>query len=380
MKILTLVGTRPELIRLAVIIQKLNQLPIKHVVVYTNQNYDPNLSDIFFRDLGITVDYLFPKTQGLGDFLGSGFREFEMVLNVEKPDKVLVLGDTNSGLLAILAAKKGIPVYHMEAGNRCYDGAVPEETNRRVIDACSYMNLPYTQNSKENLVNEGFHKNNVFKIGNPINEVLLHYAPRIEKSEILSKLGLLPHEWPGISDPAIPYALLTLHRTENVDCPYVVGQVIGAMNKIAEKMPIVFPLHPRTKDQFAKQGIKLSDKIIVTEPLGFFDFVQLERNATVVFTDSGTVPEETSLFEVPCIVLRNTTERQELMESGLFILAGTKEEDIMRAFTCITAPAIMQERFVNTLEDYVKNDVSDTVVKMLIGQNHSIIRKGHDEY
>ncbi|MFA5049180.1 MAG: UDP-N-acetylglucosamine 2-epimerase (non-hydrolyzing) [Patescibacteria group bacterium] len=362
MKVLTLMGTRPEIIRLSRIITKLDSV-CTQITIYTNQNFDPNLSTIFLKDLGIrTPDYMFPKTNGLGDFIGNAFLHFDKIIDEEKPDKVLVLGDTNSGLLAILAAKKGIPVYHMEAGNRCYDGEVPEETNRKVIDSCSLYNLPYTENSKQNLINERFHKNFVFKIGNPIWEVLCYYQKQIDDSDILMRLGIMPYTWDrGIANP---YALLSYHRTENVDNREKSKQVVEAINEIAEDLPVIYSFHPRTKDQFAKHGIKFSDKVILTDPIGFFDFVYLEKHAKVILTDSGTVPEETSLFGKPCIVLRNTTERQELMECGSLILAGTKKEDILRAYHSIGE--IKQSWSIDN--DYFKLNVSDTVIRLLMGQ------------
>lgn len=374
MKVLTITGTRPELIRLAIILRKLDEIStVDHVHVYTNQNHDPNLSDIFLRDLKIRKpDYVFEKTDGIGQFLSNGFAKFDEILIKEKPDKVLVLGDTNSGLLSILAAKRGIPVYHMEAGNRCFDGAVPEETNRKVIDACSLYNLPYTENSKMNLVNEGFHKNYVFKIGNPIVEVLDYYMPQIDDSDILPRLGLASWEEGGY----LKFVLLSYHRTENTDCKEVAVSVMKAINKIAEEVPVVFPLHPRTKDRFKIHGIEFHKNIMVTEPLGFFDFVTLEKFAEVVITDSGTVPEETSLFGVPCVVLRNTTERQELMENGCTILAGTRTEDILRAYHSVQ---VLKQDW-GPLEDYIKENVSDTVIRLLLGQKDYIVRKGHDEY
>jgi UDP-N-acetylglucosamine 2-epimerase (non-hydrolysing) len=374
MKILTITGTRPELIRLSVILGKLDSV-CEHIHIFTNQNHDPNLSDIFLRDLRIRKpNYTFAKTEGLGTFLGNGFMEFSTILDVEKPDKVLVLGDTNSVLFTILASKRGIPVYHMEAGNRCYDQAVPEETNRRVIDACSLFNLPYTENSKQNLINEGYSKNFVFKVGNPINEVLNYYKRDINESTVLQRLGLAPWSM----DAHASYALLSFHRTENVDTPSIARSVVNAMNQIAEegKIQIVFPFHPRTKDQFKKHGIAFTDRVKCIDPIGFFDFVKLEQWAKVVFTDSGTVPEETALFGRPCIVLRNTTERQELMESGSLILAGTKTEDIIRAYRSIGE----MKQLWPVLEDYSKENVSDTVIRILMGQSVSIIRKGHDEY
>jgi UDP-N-acetylglucosamine 2-epimerase (non-hydrolysing) len=361
MKVITLTGTRPELIRLSVILRKLDDV-CTHIHVYTSQNFDPNLSDIFLRDLKIrTPDYIFLKTHSIGEFLGRGFLEFERILDKEKPDKILILGDTNSVLFGILASKRGIPIYHMEAGNRCYDPQVPEETNRVIIDACSRYNLPYTDNSKENLIREQHSKNFVFKTGNPIGEVLEYYKGDILRSFIMQNLGLIGFDF---GDCPKPFALLTFHRTENVDNPERARNVVEAVNEIAEDMPVIYSFHPRTKDQFAKHGIRFSDKVILTEPMGFFDFVLLEQCAKVVLTDSGTVPEETSLFGVPTIVLRNTTERQELMENGTLILAGTYKEDILRAYRGIDK---LKQRW-NGLDDYDKTNVSDTVIRLLLGQ------------
>jgi len=374
MKVLTIIGTRPEIIRLSVIMRKLD-LVCEHIIVYTNQNFDPNLSTIFLRDLKVRKpNYYFQQTSGIGEFLSNGFKEMDLVLDIERPDKILVLGDTNSVLLAVLAAKRGIPIYHMEAGNRCYDGAVPEETNRRVIDACSLFNLPYTKNSKENLINEGFSKNFVYQTGNPIHEVLQHYKKEIGTSTILQRLGLAPDSM----DAFAKFALLSFHRTENVDTKSVAKNVVEAINEIAEigKMKVVFPFHPRTKDQFKKHGLAFSDKVMCIDPIGFFDFVRLEQFAHVVITDSGTVPEETTLFGRPCIVLRNTTERQELMEMGSLILAGTEREDIVRAFLTIDR----MEGGWPVADEYTKVSVSDTVIRILLGQKMTIKRKGHDEY
>lgn len=361
MKVLTITGTRPELIRLSVIMRKLDDV-CAHIHVHTMQNYDPNLYDIFMRDLKIRKpNYVLAPAETLGGFLGEGFQMFEQILNYEKPDKILILGDTNSVLFGILASKKGIPIYHMEAGNRCYDPAVPEETNRVIIDACSKYNLPYTENSKENLIREGHSKNFVFKTGNPIREVIEYYESNVDRSTILQNLGLLDWDFGAVPKE---YALLTFHRTENVDNPERAKNVVDCINIIAEELPVVFSFHPRTKDQFAKHGIAFSDKVKVIDPVGFFDFLQLERFAKVVFTDSGTVPEETSIFHVPTIVLRDTTERQELMENGTLILAGTNKRDILTAYNAIGKLS----RKWDGLDDYDKVNVSDTVIRLLLGQ------------
>jgi UDP-N-acetylglucosamine 2-epimerase (non-hydrolysing) len=362
MTILTITGTRPELIRLSIIIKKLDEV-CEHVHVHTSQNSDPCMRDVFIKELKLKEPkYMFPKKDTLGEFLSYGFQQFEKILDAERPDKVLILGDTNSVLFGVLAAKRGIPIYHMEAGNRCGDTSVPEETNRTIIDACSRYNLPYTENSKENLIREGHSKNFVFKTGNPIHEVLKYYEENVNRSLILQNLGLLEWDFGSVQKP---YALLTFHRTENVDNPERARNVVEAINFIADEIPVVFSYHPRTRDQFRKHGLTFSPKVITHDPVGFFDFVQLERMAKVVFTDSGTVPEETSIFGVPTIVLRNTTERQELMENGTCILAGTNKKDILTAYHGIGK---MRQKWL-PLPDYDKMNVSDTVIRLLLGSN-----------
>ena len=356
MKIMTVAGTRPELIRLSIIIKKLDKL-VDHTLVYTNQNYDYTLSGVFFEELNIREpDYSFNSINGntFGVFVASVFPAFERVLLKEQPDKILILGDTNSGLLALLAKKHGIPVYHMEAGNRCFDERVPEEANRRVIDTLSTYNLPYTENSKENLIREGYHKNFVFKIGNPINEVLNNHTQDIAASQILYDLGLKPQN----------FVLVTTHRTENVDDPVSLRGIVTAINKIAERSHVVFSLHPRTKDKFDQFGVRIASSVILSEPFGFFDFVKLEKEAKVVISDSGTVQEECCLFGVNTITIRRTTERQETIECGSNILSGTDSEKILEIFNMIEA----REYDWFPPKDYMKPEVSDTVINILLGR------------
>lgn len=355
MKILTITGTRPELIRLSLIFKKLdNFLNIKHILVYTNQNYDYNLSSIFFDQLKIRQpDYYFNfNYKSFGEFLSKSIIEFENILLKEKPDKILVLGDTNSGLLSIVAEKYKIPIYHMEAGNRSYDNRLPEETNRRIIDNVSTYNLPYTEDSKNILLSEGFHRNSIFKTGNPILEVLNFYKKEIQQSNILEKLNLKI------------YVLVTTHRTENVDNEESLKNIIKSINKISENYTVVFSVHPRTKDKINKFNISINNKVIISEPFGFFDFIKLEKYAKCVISDSGTIQEESCIFGVPSITIRESTERRETIECGSNILTGTKYNDILDAFI-----ALEKRSFQWTVpNDYKVDNVSDIVINILLGK------------
>ena len=355
MKILTITGTRPELIRLSIIIKKLDKL-VDHVLVYTNQNYDYNLSTIFFDQLQIRKPnyYFNQESESFGHFFGNAILDFERILKKEKPDKILILGDTNSGLLSIVAEKYKIPIYHMEAGNRCYDNRLPEETNRKIIDSVSTYNLPYTEGSKQILLDEKFDKNHVFKTGNPIYEVLNYYKKEISDSNILNNLG--------IKD--LQYVLVTAHRTENVDNEETLKDIVKSINEISKEYLVVFSVHPRTKDKMNKFGVKIGINVIISEPLGFFDFVKLEQNATCVISDSGTVQEEACIFQVPAITIRETTERRETIECGSNILCGTKYNDIMESFNIITNT----DSTWKVPEDYLVENVSDIVINILSGK------------
>jgi UDP-N-acetylglucosamine 2-epimerase (non-hydrolysing) len=354
MKILTVVGTRPELIRLSVLLNKLDNI-CKHIFIYTNQNYDYNLSGQFFDELKIRKpDYYFDnKGHSIGRFLANAILQFEEVILKEKPDKMLVLGDTNSGLLSLIAEKYKIPIYHMESGNRAYDSRLPEEMNRRLIDHLSTYNLPYTENSKQNLLVEGFHKNYVFKTGNPIYEVLNYYKSEIENSNILNKLLLEKQK----------FVLVTAHRTENVDDFEPLSNTINAINEISKQFKVVFSLHPRTKDKIEKFNIKISNDVILSKPFGFFDFVKLEKTAKLVISDSGTVQEECCIFGVPTLTIRETTERQETIECGSNILSGTDTDQIINVFKVL----IDRSYDWNPPEDYVIENVSDIVINILLG-------------
>ena len=355
MKVLTIAGTRPELIRLSIIIKKLDGL-VEHVFVYTNQNYTYSLRDKFFEELSIREpDYNFNfVANSFAEFMAESFKQFEELLLKERPDKVLILGDTNSGLLGIIAERHGIPVYHMEAGNRCFDKRVPEETNRRIIDAVSTYNLPYTEGSKQNLLDEGFHKNYVLKTGNPIHEVLNYHVASIVDSPIIKTLDLKPKE----------YVLVTTHRAENVDSVGSLSNIFGALGEIAKDYKVVISMHPRTLDKIKRHSVAHDNKnFIICEPFGFFDFVKLEMNAKVVISDSGTVQEECCIFGVPSLTIRNSTERHETIECGSNVLTGTSKENITSAFYTLIKRNISWQ----PPEDYLRNNVSDTVINILLG-------------
>ena len=353
MKIMTILGTRPEIIRLSRIIPKLDEV-CDHVLVHTGQNYDKTLNDIFFDDLKVRKpDYFIDsKSNTLGEQLSKIFIGVEKALNKYKPDKVLILGDTNTSLCTVLVERLGYPVYHMEAGNRCYDMKVPEEKNRKVIDCVSSYNLPYTPGSRENLLREGIKKDRIFETGNPINEVILYYQPQWSKSDVISKLSI------GSS-----FVLVTAHRAENVDSEKRLLNILDSLNKIAERYFVVFSCHPRTKKRIANLKWKPKKNLLITEPLGFFDFIKLESLAKCVISDSGTVQEECCLFKVPSVTIRDSTERPETVECGSNIVSGLKKKNIMNCFDiALTLPNKWEVPV-----GYDVNNVSTKVVNFLIG-------------
>ncbi|AKP80282.1 MULTISPECIES: non-hydrolyzing UDP-N-acetylglucosamine 2-epimerase [Priestia] len=358
MKVMTILGTRPEIIRLSLIIKKLDEYASQHVLVHTGQNFTPSLSEVFFQELNIRKpDYILANQQlSLGEQLSKMYKELEQLFLKEKPDKVLILGDTNSGLSAILAERMGISVIHMEAGNRCFDLEVPEEKNRRIIDAISSFNLPYTPQSKENLIKEGIPSNRIITSGNPINEVLKHYEPAIKKSSILEKLSLKEND----------YFLVTAHRAENVDHEDRLLEIMKGINMVAEfyQKRIICSIHPRTKSRIENISLlEVHPLVEFHEPFGFFDFVNLEKNAFCVLTDSGTVQEECCLFYVPTVTIRKTTERPETIQCGSNMLSGIDANQIL---TCVH---VMVNQLKNWYypEGYGDVNVSDKVIKVVLG-------------
>ncbi len=356
MRFLTIFGTRPELIRLSLILRVLDQ-HCEHITVHTGQNYDENLSDVFFRDLEIrTPDVsLGIKAKRFGEQVGMMLSKVDELLDLHKPDRVLILGDTNSALSAIPAARRQIPVFHMEAGNRCYDDRVPEEINRRIIDHSSTVLLPYSERSKDNLVREGIDRDRIYVTGNPIKEVLDTYSEKIDESVVMKTLGVQPFE----------YFLATLHRAENVDLPERLARIFEGLEQVAVKLgkPILMSVHPRTAEKLAENKIGVSKNIRLLKSMGFFDFVKLEKNSLAVLTDSGTVQEECAIFGIPNVTLRDVTERPETIECGSNILSGDDPDSIFNA----AALAISQPSSWTPPREYLIDNVSQTVSKILLG-------------
>jgi len=359
MKLLTVLGTRPEIIRLSRVIERLDQI-CDHILVHTGQNYDPNLNDIFFDQLKMRKPDLFLDAKGLfGEQAGAILQKIEQVMLSEKPDKFLVLGDTNSALSAIIAKRMGIPVFHMEAGNRCYDDRVPEEVNRRIIDHSSDILLPYTERSRQNLLKEGIPGNRIYVTGNPILEVINYFSEEIEKSDVLKQLDLQSGQ----------YFLVTLHRAENVDISGRLGQFTIGLEKLLHKynLPIIVSTHPRTRSRMNEFGIDVDHPLIhFMQPFGFFDFITLEKNALCVLSDSGTVQEECSIFKVPNVTLRDVTERPETIECGSNILSGSDPDTILKCVEVVLSLG----RDWSPPEEYLEKNVSQTVIRILTGYHY----------
>ena len=363
MKVLTIFGTRPEIIRLSLIMKILDQ-HCEHITVHTGQNFDRQLSDVFFEDLKLRQpdEHLQIRSKTFGEQVGSILSETDKILGKHQPDKIVILGDTNSALSAIVAARRGIPVYHLEAGNRCYDNRVPEEINRRVIDHSSTFLLPYTERSKENLVREGIERERIFVTGNPIKEVLDSIAAESEARTILEDLAV----------ESFQYFLITLHRAENVDLPERLEEIFRAFDLIQKSYDkkILISTHPRTAEKLRLFGIEpQNEQIKLLEPLGFLDFVKLEKNALAILSDSGTVQEECAIFGIPNVTLRDVTERPETIECGSNILTGGKSEQIINALRL----AISQPADWTAPKEYMTDNVSQIVSKIVLG--HLDIRK-----
>lgn len=357
MKVMTIFGTRPEIIRLTLVARVLDQ-HCEHITVHTGQNYDESLSDIFIRDLEMRAPdvHLGVRAKSFADQFGQILIKCDELFESHRPDRVLLLGDTNSALCSIAAARRQIPVFHMEAGNRCYDERVPEEVNRKLIDHSSTILMPYTERSKDNLVREGIDRDRIYVTGNPIKEVLDHFAENIESSAVMKALKV----------QAFEYFLVTLHRAENVDVPERLRSIFSGIEQVAAKFGKValISVHPRTAERLESSGVRPDpSRVRLLKALGFFDFVKLEKNALAVLTDSGTVQEECAIFGIPNITVRDVTERPETIECGSNILSGADAASIVSAVEV----AIAQPAAWTAPAEYLVPNVSQTVSKIVLG-------------
>lgn len=362
LKLLIIVGTRPEIIRLAAVINKCRKY-FDVVLAHTGQNYDYNLNGIFFENLKIENPEVYMDAVGddLGATVGNIINCSYKLMNQIKPDALLILGDTNSCLSAIAAKRLHIPIFHMEAGNRCKDECLPEETNRRIVDIISDVNMAYSEHARKYLHESGLPKERVYVTGSPMAEVLHKNLAEIEKSSILEKLKLEPHR----------YILLSAHREENMDTEKNFLSLFNAINKMAEKydMPILYSCHPRSRKRLEESGFKLDERVIQHEPLGFHDYNHLQMNAFAVVSDSGTLPEESSFFTsvghpFPAVCIRTSTERPEALDKACFVLAGIDERSLLQAVDTAVQMNLDGDYGI-PVPDYIEENVSTKVVKLI---------------
>ncbi|HEX2970640.1 MAG TPA: UDP-N-acetylglucosamine 2-epimerase (non-hydrolyzing) [Bacteroidales bacterium] len=358
-KVLTFIGTRPEIIRLSRTMALLDQY-VNHIIVHTGQNYDYELNEIFFREMELRKPdhFLSIDTSTLGAAVGEIIKKSEEILRQEKPDAILVLGDTNSCLAAYIAKRMHIPVFHMEAGNRSYDFNVPEEINRRIIDHIADFNLVYTEHARRHLISEGLPHRRIYLTGSPMNEVLEHYLPKIRNSKVLQQLGI----------EKCKYFLVSAHREENVDNRENLKKIITILNELAKtyNFPVVVSTHPRTRKRLEQLDVEIHRNIQFLKPFGFIDYVFLQMNAVCTLSDSGTISEESSILSFPAISLRQSMERPEAQDTGSIILTGFDPSTVLQSIK-IEMDENENGKQKSIPEDYKINNTSLRVVKLIIG-------------
>jgi len=358
-KIMTIVGTRPEIIKLSRIINELDK-SADHILVHTGQNYDYELNEIFFKDLKIRKPNHFLNAAGktVAETISKIILESDKILEKEKPDAVLLYGDTNSCLSVISAKKKQIPIFHMEAGNRCFDQRVPEEINRKIVDHLSDINMPLTEHARNYLLAEGIDSDRIIKTGSCMKEILNYYKEDISKSKVINTLNLKSKK----------YFLVSAHREENVDYNDNLEALLNSLNSIAEKynIPVIVSTHPRTKDRLNKfdKKIKMNSLIKFIKPLGFFDYIKLQSSSYCVISDSGTITEESSILKFPAIMIRQAHERPEGMDEGTLIMSGLKKDRIIESIDIVTK-LYDDGKIPNIIDDYNVDNVSQKVVKII---------------
>jgi len=359
LKVMTVVGTRPEVIRLARVLPTLDRY-FEHTLVHTGQNYDYELNAIFFDELGLRKPDVVLDVAGKtgAETIGQVIAKTDAVFEQYQPDALLILGDTNSALCAIGAKRRKIPIFHMEAGNRCFDFRVPEEINRRIVDHIADINMPYSTIARDYLIAEGLPADQVIKTGSPMREVLDYYAPQIAKSSALKTLGLTKEA----------YFLVSAHREENVDLPQSLTQLVTLLNHLAKTyaQPIVVSTHPRTRVRLEALQLPLDPLVVLMKPFGFFDYVYLQQNARCVLSDSGTISEESSILNFPALNIRQAHERPEGFEEGAVMLVGLNSERVLQALPIVEAQGRGQQRTLHQVQDYAIDNVSEKVARIIL--------------
>ena len=363
--IVTVVGTRPEIIRLSRVIARLDEVATQ-ILVHTGQNYDHQLNEVFFNELAIRKPdhFLGVETSSLGAVLGDTLRRIEPILVETRPDALLVLGDTNSAIAALMAKRMAIPVYHMEAGNRSFDENVPEETNRRMIDHIADFNFPYTEHARRNLLHEGLSPRRISLTGSPMREVVDYYRPQIDASDVLDRLGVTRGE----------FFLVSAHRQENVDSPARLADLVDSLRAVAERWgyPVLVSTHPRTRQRLeALDGFEEIEGVVFHDPFGFLDYCQLQLNATCVLSDSGTVSEESAILGFPAITIRDSMERPEALDAGTIVMTGLRRDEVLRGIEEAMTPYSTPRQLP---AGYEIDDTSRRVVRFMlstIGRHHA---------
>lgn len=373
LKVMSVVGTRPEIIRLSRVLAKLDDY-CEHVLVHTGQNYDFELNEVFFNDLGVRKPDYFLNAAGknAAETIGQVIIKVDQALEDIQPDAMLVLGDTNSCLSAIPAKRRKVPIFHMEAGNRCFDQRVPEETNRRIVDHTADINLTYSSIARDYLLAEGLPADRVIKTGSPMFEVLNHYMPQIDASGVLTRLELEKGQ----------FFVVSTHREENVDSPKQLAKLAETLNTVASfyDLPVIVSTHPRTRNRIEAQGIEFHKNIQLLKPLGFHDYNHLQKNAKAVLSDSGTINEESSIMNFPALNLREAHERPEGMEEASVMMVGLSVERVMQALDVLESQPSGAERLLRPVYDYSMPNVSDKMVRIIHSYTDYVNRVVWKEY
>ena len=365
---MTMVGTRPEIIRLSRVIEKLDR-HCEHVLVHTGQNYDYELNEVFFSELGIRRPDAFLESAGTtaGETIGKVIIAADKALDEHKPDALLLLGDTNSSLAAIAAKRRKVPIFHMEAGNRCFDFRVPEEINRRIVDHIADINLTYSEIAREYLLREGLPPDQVIKTGSPMREVIEHHAAGIEASDVIERLGLVPER----------YFVVSSHREENVDSPDNLRKLYGILNALAERFdePVVVSTHPRTRKRMEVLGLTAHRHVAFHKPFGFLDYIRLQTRARAVLSDSGTITEESSILNFPALNLREVHERPEGFEEASVMMVGLEVERVLQGLDILSQQPRGNARALRMVRDYEPINVSDKVLRIILSYTDFVNRR-----